>query len=202
VVAYGSHLPALFGWLAEPQGELATETQSQKGKRQRKSSCLKQPEVFYAIKLTNDQRPTTNDQRPTTNDQRPTTDDRWLPAVDCLSMPELPEVETIARGLHKRVAGDTIESIWLGSKPQTMKSRPAEIAAALEHTRIAQVRRIGKHIVFDLERTGVGQTPSPANSNLNQTLSSNNSSSRKTSKSRGRSAQRKKRPLSLGPTSA
>jgi formamidopyrimidine-DNA glycosylase len=116
-------------------------------------------------------------------------------------MPELPEVETIARGLHKRVAGDTIESIWLGSKPQTMKSRPAEIAAALEHTRIAQVRRIGKHIVFDLERTGVGQTPSPANSNLNQTLSSNNSSSRKTSKSRGRSAQRKKRPLSLGPRS-
>ena len=70
-------------------------------------------------------------------------------------MPELPEVETIARGLHKRVAGDTIESVWLGSKPQTMKSPPAEIAAALEHTRIAQVRRMGKHIVFDLERNHV-----------------------------------------------
>ncbi len=70
-------------------------------------------------------------------------------------MPELPEVETIARGLHQRVAGDTIESVWLGSKPQTMKSRPAEIAATLEHARIAQVRRMGKHIVFDLERNGV-----------------------------------------------
>ena len=67
-------------------------------------------------------------------------------------MPELPEVETIARGLHKRVVGDAIESVWLGSKPQTMKSRPGEIAATLEHTRIAQVRRMGKHIVFDLER--------------------------------------------------
>ena len=79
-------------------------------------------------------------------------------------MPELPEVETIARGLHKRVAGDTIESVWLGSKPQTMKSPPAEIAAALEQTRIAQVRRMGKHIVFDLERNGgVGRAPSPAN---------------------------------------
>ena len=79
-------------------------------------------------------------------------------------MPELPEVETIARGLHKRVAGDTIESIWLGSKPQTMKSHPREIAATLEHTRIARVRRMGKHIVFDLERDGVGRAPSPAHS--------------------------------------
>jgi formamidopyrimidine-DNA glycosylase len=70
-------------------------------------------------------------------------------------MPELPEVETIARGLQKKVAGDVIESVWLGSKPQTMKSRPAEIAATLEHARITQVRRMGKHIVFDLERNGV-----------------------------------------------
>jgi formamidopyrimidine-DNA glycosylase len=72
-------------------------------------------------------------------------------------MPELPEVETIARGLQKRVAGDAIESVWLGSKPQTMKSPPAIIASTLEHTRIAQVRRMGKHIVFDLERNGVGR---------------------------------------------
>lgn len=74
-------------------------------------------------------------------------------------MPELPEVETIARGLHQRVAGDAIESVWLGSKPQTMKSRPAEIAATLERTRIAQVRRMGKHIVFDLERNGAARSP-------------------------------------------
>ena len=70
-------------------------------------------------------------------------------------MPELPEVETIARGLQQKVAGDVIESVWLGSKPQTMKSRPAEIAATLEHARITQVRRMGKHIVFDLEHNGV-----------------------------------------------
>ena len=73
-------------------------------------------------------------------------------------MPELPEVETIASGLQKRVAGDVIESVWLGSKPQTMKSRPADIAATLEHTRITQVRRMGKHIVFELERNGVTRT--------------------------------------------
>jgi len=66
-------------------------------------------------------------------------------------MPELPEVETIARGLDKRIAGDTIESVWLGEKPQPLKSSAAEIASVLEHSRISQVRRVGKHIVFDLE---------------------------------------------------
>src|SRR5579871_1908438 len=66
-------------------------------------------------------------------------------------MPELPEVETIARGLASRVKGDTIESVWLGSKPEPLKSPPEEIAATLESRRIADVRRVGKHIVFDLE---------------------------------------------------
>jgi formamidopyrimidine-DNA glycosylase len=70
-------------------------------------------------------------------------------------MPELPEVETIARGLDSRVAGDVIDSIWLGQKPEPLKSSAREIAAALEHSRISTVRRMGKHIVFDLERKSV-----------------------------------------------
>jgi formamidopyrimidine-DNA glycosylase len=69
-------------------------------------------------------------------------------------MPELPEVETIARGLDSRVAGDVIESVWLGSKPEPLKSSAKEIVAALESKRIAGVRRVGKHIVFDLENGG------------------------------------------------
>jgi formamidopyrimidine-DNA glycosylase len=73
-------------------------------------------------------------------------------------MPELPEVETIARGLAKRVSGDVIESVWLGQKPEPLKSPAAEMAATLEHSRIAGVRRMGKHIVFDLERNGVRRT--------------------------------------------
>jgi formamidopyrimidine-DNA glycosylase len=72
-------------------------------------------------------------------------------------MPELPEVETIARGLHTRVAGDAIEDVWLSGKPQTFKSKPAEIAAVLPGTRIMGVRRMGKHIVFDLARNGAGK---------------------------------------------
>jgi formamidopyrimidine-DNA glycosylase len=82
-------------------------------------------------------------------------------------MPELPEVETIARGLARRVSGDVIESIWLGQKPEPLKSPAREIAAALEHSRIATVRRMGKHIVFDLEQEGARRTrsvrPTPAN---------------------------------------
>ena len=77
-------------------------------------------------------------------------------------MPELPEVETIARGLASRVTGDVIESLWLGHKPEPLKSPPREIAAALEHSRIATVRRVGKHIVFDLERNRVPFTQSRA----------------------------------------
>lgn len=75
-------------------------------------------------------------------------------------MPELPEVETIARGLAKRVTGDVIESVWLGQKKEPLKSPAPEIAAALERSRIHAVRRMGKHIVFDLDR--VALSPSDA----------------------------------------
>ena len=65
-------------------------------------------------------------------------------------MPELPEVETIARGLDKRVTGDVIDSVWIGSKPEPLKSPAREIAKALEGARIRQVHRVGKHIVLEL----------------------------------------------------
>jgi formamidopyrimidine-DNA glycosylase len=65
-------------------------------------------------------------------------------------MPELPEVETVARGLDKHIAGDAIESVWLGSKPEPLKSSAQEIVAGLESKTISGVRRVGKHIVFDL----------------------------------------------------
>jgi formamidopyrimidine-DNA glycosylase len=79
-------------------------------------------------------------------------------------MPELPEVETIARGLAKRVTGDVVESVWLGQKKEPLKSPASEIAATLEHSGITAVRRMGKHIVFDLEKNGVARAPSPAKS--------------------------------------
>ncbi|MFI5089138.1 MAG: bifunctional DNA-formamidopyrimidine glycosylase/DNA-(apurinic or apyrimidinic site) lyase [Terriglobales bacterium] len=67
-------------------------------------------------------------------------------------MPELPEVETIARGLAQNLTGDVIESVWLGNKPEPLKSPPGEIVSTLERARIAGVRRVGKHIVVSLSR--------------------------------------------------
>jgi formamidopyrimidine-DNA glycosylase len=79
-------------------------------------------------------------------------------------MPELPEVETVARGLSTRVTGDVIESVWLGSKPEPLKSPAAEIVATLEGKKIAGVRRVGKHVVFDLESARAGSKKAKATS--------------------------------------
>jgi formamidopyrimidine-DNA glycosylase len=83
-------------------------------------------------------------------------------------MPELPEVETIVRGLAKSVTDDVVESVWLGQNKESLKSRAAEIVSTLEHSRIAAVRRMGKHIVFELERNaeaGIRSSAKSAGSN-------------------------------------
>ena len=67
-------------------------------------------------------------------------------------MPELPEVETVANGVHERIQGDTILSVWTSDKPQTFKSPPELIAETLTGARIARVHRVGKTIVMDLTR--------------------------------------------------
>jgi formamidopyrimidine-DNA glycosylase len=65
-------------------------------------------------------------------------------------MPELPEVETIARGVDERLRGDRIETTWFSEKPEPFKSAPQLMAAQLPGQRIERVHRVGKHIVFDL----------------------------------------------------
>lgn len=65
-------------------------------------------------------------------------------------MPELPEVETIANGVHRRIRGDSILSAWFSHYKEPFRTPPAEMEAALAGLRIARVARVGKHIVFDL----------------------------------------------------
>ncbi len=67
-------------------------------------------------------------------------------------MPELPEVETVANGVNERVQGQRIESVWLSSKPQTFKTPAVQMSEQLSGRYIERVRRMGKHIVFDLLR--------------------------------------------------
>ena len=74
-------------------------------------------------------------------------------------MPELPEVETIARGVHERLRGDRIVEVWFSSYSQPFKTPPAQQASGLEGKTILGVRRVGKHIVCDLgelESDGAG----------------------------------------------
>jgi formamidopyrimidine-DNA glycosylase len=65
-------------------------------------------------------------------------------------MPELPEVETIARGVDAQVRGDRIETTWFSEKREPFKSSPQLMAKELSGRRIERVYRVGKHIVFDL----------------------------------------------------
>ncbi len=67
-----------------------------------------------------------------------------------LGMPELPEVETVVRGLRTSIIGDTVEDLWLSGRKQPLKSLPQDIADVLTGAQITAVRRMGKHIVFDL----------------------------------------------------
>ncbi|MFP5276812.1 MAG: bifunctional DNA-formamidopyrimidine glycosylase/DNA-(apurinic or apyrimidinic site) lyase [Acidobacteriota bacterium] len=65
-------------------------------------------------------------------------------------MPELPEVETVARGVDARVRGDRIVAAWFGSHRQPFKTPAAQQAHGLEGRVFLSVHRTGKHIVCEL----------------------------------------------------
>ena len=65
-------------------------------------------------------------------------------------MPELPEVETIARGVDKRIHGDRIAHVWFSRHPQPFKTPRARQAKGLVGATILAVHRTGKHIVCEL----------------------------------------------------
>jgi len=69
-------------------------------------------------------------------------------------MPELPEVETIARGVDERIRGDRIVEAWFSSYPQPFKTPPKQQAKALTGRVFLSVHRIGKHIVCELGPAG------------------------------------------------
>jgi formamidopyrimidine-DNA glycosylase len=74
-------------------------------------------------------------------------------------MPELPEVETIARGVHDRVRGNRIVQAWFGSHREPFKTPPARQAKGLEGRVILAVHRTGKHIVCELGAAGGSSVP-------------------------------------------
>jgi formamidopyrimidine-DNA glycosylase len=65
-------------------------------------------------------------------------------------MPELPEVETIARGVDERLRGDRVMQAWFSSHSQPFKTPAARQAKGLAGRAILAVHRTGKHIVCEL----------------------------------------------------
>ena len=74
-------------------------------------------------------------------------------------MPELPEVETIARGVHERVLGDRIVEAWFSSHREPFKTPPGLQAEALVGRGILGVHRTGKHIVCELGPSAGRRSP-------------------------------------------
>lgn len=70
-------------------------------------------------------------------------------------MPELPEVELVARALDRIVSGKLIESAELLRARLAPDSPPVEFAEKLQNCRINFIHRRGKNILFDLDN---GQT--------------------------------------------
>lgn len=69
-------------------------------------------------------------------------------------MPELPEVETIARGVDARVRGDRVLEVWFSGQPQPFKTPRARQARGLAGRVFLSVHRTGKHIVCEMGPAG------------------------------------------------
>jgi formamidopyrimidine-DNA glycosylase len=69
-------------------------------------------------------------------------------------MPELPEVETIARGVDTRVRGDRVVEAWFSAQREPFKTPPARQASGLAGRVFLSIHRAGKHIVCELGPPG------------------------------------------------
>ncbi len=65
-------------------------------------------------------------------------------------MPELPEVETIRRGLAEKVVGRKIERVEIRCNRIVSYPSPDQLQEALLHQTIRQISRRGKFLVFDV----------------------------------------------------
>jgi formamidopyrimidine-DNA glycosylase len=66
-------------------------------------------------------------------------------------VPELPEVETIRRGLEREAVGKRIKTVEVTGTRTVRRQTKKQLIARLEGTKIKAVRRVGKHLVFELD---------------------------------------------------
>jgi len=66
-------------------------------------------------------------------------------------MPELPEVETVVRGLRQPLIGRRIERMWQDWAPTIHSPAPQEFAARAAGQRVRAIHRRGKYILIELD---------------------------------------------------
>jgi formamidopyrimidine-DNA glycosylase len=66
-------------------------------------------------------------------------------------LPELPEVETLRRGVEMAVLGRTVDSVVVTGERSVRRQERAEFAGRLEHRTLSRARRRGKYLLVDLD---------------------------------------------------
>ena len=66
-------------------------------------------------------------------------------------MPELPEVETVVRGLRSLITGQTIQRVEIYREKTVPGSTPQAFAAAVQGRTIESVTRRAKYLLFQLQ---------------------------------------------------
>lgn len=66
-------------------------------------------------------------------------------------MPELPEVETVRRGIESRVVGRKIGQVEVGRERSVRRVGKEAVVHGLTNTTILNARRRGKYLLFDLD---------------------------------------------------
>ena len=66
-------------------------------------------------------------------------------------MPELPEVETVRRGLAELLPGRVVARVSVFDSPKSFPNAPADVEQFLYGARVTAVRRRAKVLIIDLD---------------------------------------------------
>ena len=66
-------------------------------------------------------------------------------------MPELPEVETVRRGLAELLPGRAVARVSVFDSPKSFPNAPADVEQFLYGARVTAVRRRAKVLIIDLD---------------------------------------------------
>ncbi|MFW6071510.1 MAG: bifunctional DNA-formamidopyrimidine glycosylase/DNA-(apurinic or apyrimidinic site) lyase [Candidatus Bipolaricaulota bacterium] len=72
-----------------------------------------------------------------------------------IHVPELPEVETVVRGLRSRILGFTVDDVQIHDEELLRGVEPETLKAEVEGSKLTDVRRRGKYILLEFDKGGL-----------------------------------------------